>query len=255
MSVAEDSSFQFQKCIRPKIAVVLHRATSSAGRVGQLLQKNGFELEFFWPVLGGSLPKTLENYAGVVIFGGPMSANDDADHIRKETDWISIVLKENKPFLGICLGAQMLARNLGGCVQSRSDGAVEIGWYPIKPTCKGNSIMNWPEMVYHFHCEGIYNLPSDVDVLAEGAMYPTQAFRYGNNAWALQFHAELTRVMMHRWVVRGAERLELKGAQCAQSQLERRFIYDPALRDWLEEALLKIFGRPTQVLHNHKNLV
>ncbi len=242
MSVAEGKFDQSPRISKSKIAIILHRATSSSGRIGHILQKNGFELDIFRPVLGDDLPKTLNDYAGAVIFGGPMSVNDNEDYIRRETDWISIALKENKPFLGVCLGAQMLARNLGGKVKPHHDGAVEIGWYPIKATRKGNDVMDWPEMVYHFHNEGIYDLPSSVDLLAEGSVYPTQAFRYGENAWALQFHAELTRVMMHRWVVHGAARLQEKGAQCAQTQLDGRFLYDPALRNWLEKALENIFG-------------
>lgn len=243
MSAAEDNFYENKPPLNQKIAVVLHQATSSAGRVGQILKQSGFELDIYRPVMGDRLPETLEDHAGAVIFGGPMSANDNEAFIRQEIDWISVALKENKPFLGICLGAQMLARNLGGRVQPRCDGEVEIGWYPIEATCKGNDLMEWPEMVYHFHSEGIYDLPAEVDILAKGQAYPTQAFRYGENAWALQFHAELTRVMMQRWVVHGAERLSLKGAQSAKEQLDSRFIYDPALRNWLENALSKIFGK------------
>ncbi|WP_297322797.1 glutamine amidotransferase [uncultured Bartonella sp.] len=241
MSVAEENFYPKQK--KPKIAVILHQASSSTGRVGQLLQQNGFDLSIYRPVLGDCLPETLDSYAGAVVFGGPMSANDNEAFIHREIDWISVALKEDKPFLGICLGAQMLARNLGGIVKPRSDGEVEIGWYPIEATGEGKRVMEWPRMVYHFHREGIYDLPRDAELLAKGDTYPTQAFRYGKNAWALQFHAELTRVMMQRWVVHGAERLQSKGAQCAQSQLDGRFIYDPALRCWIEQALTKIFGK------------
>ncbi|MBH9987089.1 glutamine amidotransferase [Bartonella sp. W8098] len=231
---------------KQKIAVVLHQASSSTGRIGQILQKNGFELSIYRPVLGDCLPTTLKDYAGAIIFGGPMSANDNEPFINREMDWISVALKENKPFLGICLGAQLLARNLGGTVKPRSDGEVEIGWYPIEATGSGKRVMDWPKMVYHFHSEGIYDLPQGAELLAKGNTYPTQAFRYGENAWGLQFHSELTRAMMQRWVVHGAERLELKGAQCAKSQLEGRFIYDPALRRWIEQALVKMFGKPKQ---------
>ena len=65
--------------------------------------------------------------AGAVIFGGPMRSNDNEAWIRREIDWIGVPLREDKPFLGICLGAQMLARHLGGKVGPREDGTVEIG--------------------------------------------------------------------------------------------------------------------------------
>jgi GMP synthase (glutamine-hydrolysing) len=57
-------------------------------------------------------------HAGAVIFGGPMSANDPDDFIRAEIEWIKVPLREGKPFLGICLGGQMLARQLGAVVAS-----------------------------------------------------------------------------------------------------------------------------------------
>jgi len=65
------------------------------------------------PALGDRLPETLEDYAGAIVFGGPMSANDNEEFIKREIDWMSVPLKENKPFFGICLGAQMLSKHLG----------------------------------------------------------------------------------------------------------------------------------------------
>ena len=60
------------------------------------------------PRFGDALPATMHEHAGAVIFGGPMSANDADDFIRREIDWIAVPLRDEKPFLGICLGAQML---------------------------------------------------------------------------------------------------------------------------------------------------
>ncbi len=60
--------------------------------------------------------RTLEGHAGAVVFGGPMSANDPDDFVKAEIDWLDVPLKEKRPFLGICLGAQMLVRHLGGKV-------------------------------------------------------------------------------------------------------------------------------------------
>ena len=194
------------------ILIVLHQERSSPGRVGQLLVEKGYRLDIRRPVLGEPLPTTLEDHAGAVVFGGPMSANDPDDFIKKEIDWIDIPLREKRPYLGICLGAQMLVHHLGGKVQPNADGSTEIGWYPLHPTEKGRLLMHWPKMVYHFHREG-FELPRGADLLAEGDAYPNQAFRYDGNAWGLQFHAELTRVMMHRWVVHGAHRFILPNAQ------------------------------------------
>lgn len=225
---------------KPKILIVLHQELSSPGRVGQMLQGKGYELDICRPPLGEQLPETLVNHAGAVIFGGPMSANDPDEFVKRETDWLAVPLAENKPFLGICLGAQMLVNHLGGTVSSHPDGLVEVGWYPLEATEAGGSLMDWPDITYQFHREG-FSLPSDATLLATAEHYPNQAFKYGDNAWAVQFHAELTRVMMQRWIVRGAERFALPNAQQGREHLHGRFVWDDRLRRWLDEFLDLVF--------------
>lgn len=227
---------------KPSVLIVLHQERSSPGRVGQMLEEKGFSLDIRRPVLGQLLPETLENHAGAVVFGGPMSANDPDDFVRREIDWLNVPLRENKPFLGICLGAQMLVRHLGGKVEADREERTEIGWYPIRPTEHGRLLMPWPKMVYHFHREG-FSLPHGAKLLATGDIYPNQAFRYGENAWGVQFHAELTRAMMHRWVVHGAHRFVLPNAQQGREHLESRMIFDAPLKAWLSAFLDLVFGR------------
>ncbi len=222
------------------ILVVLHQETSSPGRVGQILRAMGYRLDIRRPVLGDGLPETLDRHAGAVVFGGPMSANDDEAYVRQEIDWLSVPLKENRPFLGICLGAQMLVKNLGGAVYGHAEGLTEIGWYPLQATEAGTALMAWPDMVYQFHREG-FDLPSGATLLATGHHYENQAFRYGDNAWGIQFHGELTLAMMHRWVVRGAHRFDLPGAQTGRAHLDGRLLHDAALRLWMGSFLDRVF--------------
>lgn len=229
--------------IRPAyspILVVLHQERSSPGRVGQMLMEKGFPLDIRRPALGDPLPKTLAGHSGAVIFGGPMSANDPEDYVKAEIDWISVPLTEGKPFFGICLGAQMLVKNLGGRVEPHGEGHTEIGWYPIAPTDEGRALLPWPEHVYHFHMEG-FDLPADATLLATGPTYPNQAFRYGRNAYGIQFHAELTRAMMQRWVVHGAHRFDMPNAQVGRAHLEGRLLHDAPLKAWLSQFLDLIF--------------
>jgi len=226
-----------------KILIVLHQERSSPGRVGQLLAAAGFELDIRRPPLGDALPETLEHHRGAVVFGGPMSANDPDEFVRRETDWLAVPLAEEKPFLGICLGAQMLVNHLGGKVASHGDGLVEIGCYPLTATEQGEKLMQWPRHVYQFHREG-FSLPSGATLLATSETYPNQAVRSGENAWGIQFHGELTRLMMHRWVVHGAHRFVLPGAQPGRDHLGGRLIWDMHLRRWLGEFLHTVFGRP-----------
>ena len=69
-----------------------------------------------------------------------MSANDPDDYVRREIDWIEIPLREQRPFLGICLGAQMLAKQLGARVAPHAQALTQIGYYPIRPTAAGHAL-------------------------------------------------------------------------------------------------------------------
>src|ERR1039457_4013259 len=89
------------------VLIILHQETSSPGRVGNALRALGHPLDIRRPRFGDALPETLDGHAGAVIFGGPMSANDPDDYVRREIDWIAVPLREQRPFLGISLGAQI----------------------------------------------------------------------------------------------------------------------------------------------------
>ncbi len=217
-----------------KILLIMHQEGSSPGRLGMMLRQRGFELDARRPPLGDPLPETMQDHAGVIIFGGPMSANDNDDHIKNETNWISVPLKEEKPLLGICLGAQMMVRHLGGAVAANEREFAEIGYYPLQATKAGRALMEWPDHVYQWHREG-FTLPGDAVLLASSEEYPNQAFAYGKNAFGIQFHAELTYHMLCRWTVKGAHRFVLNGAQQRAQQLEGRLIHDEATRAWLDD--------------------
>ena len=139
--------------LRP-ILIVLHREQSSPGRIGRLLAARGHPLDIRRPPLGDPLPATLADHAGAVVFGGPMSANDGDRWIQDEIDWIGVPLRESVPFLGVCLGAQMMIRHLGGRVAAHRDGRAEIGYWPIAATPVGRRLGSWPSHVYQWHREG-----------------------------------------------------------------------------------------------------
>ena len=167
---------------RDKVLIVLHQDHSTPGRVGTLLAQRGFALDVRRPSLGEPLPKTLAEHAGAIVFGGPMSANDDhLDWVRREIDWLAVPLSENKPLLGVCLGAQMLARHLGVQVFTYPDKRSEIGYYPIAPTTDADRLCAaaFPRCVYHWHCDG-FELPRGARLLAASdGEFPNQAFAFG----------------------------------------------------------------------------
>ncbi|WP_310618775.1 glutamine amidotransferase [Flexibacterium corallicola] len=228
----------------PKVLIILHQEGSTPGRVGHELVKRGFQLDMRRPRFGSPLPETMEDHAGAIIFGGPQSANDTDPYILRETEWIKVPLAENKPYLGICLGAQMLARHLGGTVQPNGKGRVEIGYYPIEPTQAGKNFMQWPSKVYQWHQEG-FSLPSSAELLASGpGDFPNQAFRFGEKGFGIQFHPELTQAMMHRWTTKASERMKDPGAQSRHDHFSGREIFEPRVQQWLRDFLDLWIGYP-----------
>jgi GMP synthase (glutamine-hydrolysing) len=177
----------------------------------------------------------MAEHAGAVVLGGPMSANDDIalPGLRAELDWIPHALASGKPFLGICLGAQLLARALGARVVPHPDGVAEIGYFPVQPTAAGAPFFIEPLYVYHWHCEGL-ELPREAVLLAEGERFPNQAYRYGDNAFGIQFHPEVTFDIMEEWLQKAAPRLALPGAQPSELHRVGRDRHDVTFERWFD---------------------
>ena len=172
-----------------------------------------------------------------------MSANDTDDYIKQEIDWIGVPLSEDKPFLGVCLGAQMLAKHLGGEVYVHPAGQVEVGYEPLFVNGEGAGLGQWPSHVYHWHKEG-FTLPNGAVLLANGHVFENQAMRYGRAAFGLQFHPEITLATIHRWTTLAAARLSHPGAQSAVEQLQKHTLYGPNLRAWTSSFLQEwLYGR------------
>jgi GMP synthase (glutamine-hydrolysing) len=215
------------------VILVLHQPQSVPGFVGKWLDAEGYDLDIRRPRFGDPLPETLENHSAAVIFGGPMSANDSEDYMRIETDWIGVALKEQKPYLGLCLGAQMLARLLGAKVDLDPQARVEIGYHQICPTAAASAAMApWPTRVYQWHKEG-FDLPTGATLLAQSdGAFPNQAFQVGPKAVGLQFHPEITHGMLDGWTSRNPDKLTQVGAYGRDRQLEDHATYSPQVRQW-----------------------
>ncbi|MBM3542032.1 MAG: glutamine amidotransferase, partial [Alphaproteobacteria bacterium] len=118
-----------------KILMIVHSRTSDTGRVGRVLAEWSYELDVRCPLHGCELPADMDAHAGAVVFGGPQSVHDrDAmPAIKAEIDWIPRACDSGKPFLGICLGAQMLALSQGAKVDFHPVALHEIGYAPVRP--------------------------------------------------------------------------------------------------------------------------
>ena len=215
------------------LLMVVHQKTSVTGRVGARLLQRGYRLDVRCPMEGQPLPERLDHIRGVVVFGGPMSANDEhLDGIRAELDWLPRVLAQNKPYLGICLGAQLMARALGATVRPHPAGRAEIGYYPVRPARQGCDLFDAPMHVYHWHREG-FDIPAGATRLAVGETFANQAYRYARRVYGIQFHPEVTFDMMTRWTANGGDQLGCPGAQAAALHFAGHRRFDAALGAWL----------------------
>jgi GMP synthase (glutamine-hydrolysing) len=220
------------------VLMIVHQATSTTGRIGRQLEARGYVQDRRCPNTGCSLPKDVSGYAGVVVFGGPMSANDDntLPCIRHELEWIEQVLHADVPYLGVCLGAQLLARAHGAKVTEHPQGAAEIGYYPVRATQAGAGVFEEELVAYQWHREG-FDLPSEAVLLAEGDLFTNQAFSLGRRRFGLQFHPEVTRDVMLRWLKGGVRRLTLPGTQQPETQRVNNIRHDAAMERWLDKFL------------------
>lgn len=150
--------------------------------------------------LGEPIPQG--NYNGVVVLGGPMSANDPLPGLKDELAVIDKALTAGAPLLGICLGSQLIAKALGAPVYRNR--ALEIGWEPVYFTDAGRSDplfsgMPSPQTFFHWHGE-TFDLPLGATSLAWSGKTRHQAYRYGSNVYGIQFHPEVTDEMVGQWM-------------------------------------------------------
>ena len=158
------------------------------------------------------IPGTVD-FDALVILGGPMSAND-ADkipYIKKEIELVRDFSGKGKKVLGICLGAQIMARAFGARVYPGT--GKEIGWYDIELDDRGGPdrlmgrLAQHPQTkeylnnikVFQWHGE-TFDIPEGAVCVAKSQLYPNQAFRYGENVYAFQFHIEVSKQMIFDWL-------------------------------------------------------
>lgn len=189
---------------RPKILVFQHVPYEPLGTLDPLLKKCGFRIRYVNFGRDPHLRPELERYAALIVLGGPMNADqiDTYPNLVAEVDIIREALERDMSVLGICLGAQLLAKALGGTVHRNP--SREIGWYDIELTEDGQadpvlSIFARRQEVFQWHEDGIVLPPGTVH-LARSSASEVQAFRYGEHAYGFQFHLEVDTPLIERWL-------------------------------------------------------
>lgn len=218
-----------------RILCVYH-ATQRDDRVSRMLSRRGFELDWVNPVRGEALPDDGGRYLGAVVYGGEQSVNDDTDQMREERRWIGRWLADERPCLGLCLGAQLIARALGAQVSRHPRGLLENGYTRVQPEAGAGVPFVAPMYVFQWHNEG-FDIPPGCERLARGARFENQAFRYAPHIVGLQFHPEVTPAIMYQWFREGGHMLTDPGALNAEAQLRDARVFEPVIEAWTDSFL------------------
>jgi GMP synthase (glutamine-hydrolysing) len=187
-----------------KLLVLQHVAHEILGTLNPLLKRAGFRIRYVNFARYPEAEPSLDDYHGLVILGGPMSANDARHHphLNTEARLIEEAMRRNLPVLGICLGAQLIAKTPGAAVYPNEE--KEIGWYDVTPTQHAEEDplleeFRGSEKIFQWHGE-TFDLPRHSTHLAFSPMCANQAFRYGINVYGFQFHLEVDEPMIERWL-------------------------------------------------------
>lgn len=225
---------------------IRHVAFEEAGSFALVLAQLGYELHYLeagvddLAAIDAVVPDLL------LVLGGPIGAYEEHDYpfLHDELRLIGERLAAQRPIIGICLGAQLMARALGARVYPGNQGK-EIGWAPLQLTAAGqasplNHLAPEATAVLHWHGD-TFDIPAGAERLAGTTRYPNQAFAVGRHALALQFHPEVTATGMEPWFIGhaceigatpGVDVPQLRAATARWAAgLEQRG--QAMLRDWL----------------------
>jgi GMP synthase (glutamine-hydrolysing) len=187
-----------------RLLVFQHVPYEILGNLDPLLRAAGFRIRY---INFGRQPDArpdISRYHGLIVLGGPMNCDqyDRHPHLATEIELIQQSIEEGKPVLGICLGAQLIARALGARV-TRNE-TKEIGWYELNPTAAGRedplfSHFGDSQQIFQWHGD-TFEIPHGATHLATSPDCRNQAFRFGDNVYGLQFHLEVDEPMIQRWL-------------------------------------------------------
>jgi GMP synthase (glutamine-hydrolysing) len=211
-----------------KCVAVRHLKFEDLGILEEVLIRRGFDIAYFEAGQDSFDALAWEAADLIVLLGGPIGVYETADYpwLREEIDIVGRRLRLDRPTLGICLGAQIMAAALGASVCPGP--AKEIGWSKmhLTPAAKtyGPEALAQTE-VLHWHGD-TFELPEGATLLASTYITQHQAFSYGRTALALQFHAEASGARMESWLI--GHTMELRNTRIDINQLRQAGLTDVA---------------------------
>lgn len=261
-----------------RFLIIQNDPYSPAGIVGERMAARGWQPVVVHPLHGGALPPSPAGFAGAVILGGVMSANDDDKYPALVTmrRLLGEFHEADKPLLGLCLGAQILARCFGKPVKPSR--ALELGYVPIAVTEAGRDDpllrgLEPRQNLMQFH-EETFEIPAEGVHLMTGEVCVNQAFRVGRATYGFQCHFEATPELVDLWLDVGRHNIErhlgeaagpaiagVRSSSQANGPAQRRFAEAVADR-WLDQAAAPSLTLPHFVEEgtpprpsNHRNLL
>jgi GMP synthase (glutamine-hydrolysing) len=206
------------------VLAVIHGEKVRAGVFADAAADRGDQVEEWSLAWGQPPPRPLDDYSAVLVFGGAMHADQDEHHpwLREENFLLQRLLGLQVPMLGVCLGAQLIAKAAHAPVGPSAE--PEIGWHGVELTeeATGDPVLGaLPERFdafqWHYYT---YGLPGGATELARSAVC-TQAFRLGERAWGIQFHAEVTEDQIRGWVQEEGDEIPIDSAALLAETRER----------------------------------
>ena len=205
-----------------RVLTIINIMDDPTGYVGEILEDHNIPYDVI-DASSQSVPDPTV-YSAMIVFGGPQNANEDEKYpyFLQEKAALRTAIEQDIPVLGICLGGQMLASVLGGTVKKHT--ITEIGFSEIQCTDEGKHDPLYEglaghQLVYQWH-EDTFTIPSGAVRLATSEKTENQAFRYGRNAYGIQYHIELTPAMLETWLQEPSLKEEIVNA-VGNSEYER----------------------------------
>lgn len=188
---------------QPRLLVIQHNWDDSLNELGGPLVAAGLRIDTWCTFQSDDPPEPLDRFHGLLSLGGTDSVSDEANQrwIRNECALTERALADGVPILGVCFGAQMLARAAGGEIVLAPE--PEIGWHLVDmdPTAAADPLFDGCGPQFHafqFHYD-TFTVPDGAVVYGTGNNMP-QAFRVGSCAWGVQFHVEANPALIHAWM-------------------------------------------------------
>lgn len=198
------------------IYALYHSTGETVGLIGDVLKELKLPFKDVHLHDGEGLPRETSDLDGLIVMGGSMNVDDVVKFpfLMQEAQLIERVLADKKPVLGICLGAQLMAKALGERVFQNHK--KEVGWHPVHmtPAAKNDPLFkSFPPSITVLQWHGdTFNVPRGGVHLARTPDCDAQAFRWGDNAYALQFHLEVTAPMVKNWCAADCEQSFIREA-------------------------------------------